>query len=300
MYNCFHLGGGLTEDHHCLNFFWDFKPLFAQALYRPRFFRLQPSFISITLVPTNYPSPASIPACPAVSCLAHSSRPLPHNHARPTVSRTVAHPCRLLPFRFGLSFPSRPASSIHRSSPCIKPTATLPQFHLIIRTSTIRDERHHVLTSTFPRSLIPHVHARLVIDRPARDLGTPSSTIGVRSRELRHASSPNDATSTPFDCVLVVNPKFSESIRIPLNTPVTSPSKKRMRVRFSLSPSHPKVVAPRTPQSSRVRAQRLVQARHASRVRTIRTVVHHRRSRRAYRHRTILVSLGTNTDLLIR
>ena len=117
-------------------------------------------------------------------------------------------------------------SAIHRSSPCIKPTAMPPQSHSIIWTSTIRDERHHVPTSTFPRSLIPRVRARLVIDRPARDLGTPSSTIGVRSRELRHASSPNDATSTPFDRVLVVNPKFSELIRIPLNTPVTSPSRK--------------------------------------------------------------------------
>ena len=93
---------------------------------------------------------------------------------------------------------------------------TPPQFHSIIRTSTIRDERHHVPIMIFPRSLIPHVRATLVNDRPARDLGTPSSTIGVRSRELRHASSPNDVTSTPFDRVRVVNPKFSESIRIPI------------------------------------------------------------------------------------
>ena len=194
-------------------------------VYHPQFFRLQPSSISVTLVLTNYPSPASIPACPAVFRLAHSSQSLPHNHTRPTVSRTVAHPCRLLPFRFGLSFPSRPASSIHRSSPCIKSTATPPQFHSIIWTSTIRDERHHVPITIFPRSLILRVRARLVIDHPARDLGMPSSTIGVRSRELRHASSPNDATTTPFDRVLVVNPKFSESIRIPLNTPVMSPSR---------------------------------------------------------------------------
>ena len=185
-------------------------------VYRPRFFRLQPPSISVTLVPTSYPSPASIPARPAVFRLAHSSRSLPHNHTRPTVSHTVMHPYRLLPLRFGPSFPSRPASSIHRSSPCIKPTATPPQFHSIIRTSTIRDERHHVPTSTFPRSLIPCVRARLVIARPTRDPGTPSSTIGVRSRELRHASFPNDATSTPFDRVRVVNPKFSESIRIPI------------------------------------------------------------------------------------
>ena len=93
---------------------------------------------------------------------------------------------------------------------------TPPQFHSIIRTSTIRNEQHHVPITIFPRLLIPCVHARLVIDCPARDLGTPSSTIGVRSRELRHTSSPNDATSTPFDRVRVVNPKFSESIRIPI------------------------------------------------------------------------------------
>ena len=88
-----------------------------KEVYRPRFFRLQPSFISITLVPTNYPSPASIPAYPAVSCLAPSSRLLPHNHAQPTVSRTVAHLYRLFPFRFDPSLPSRPAFSIHHSSP---------------------------------------------------------------------------------------------------------------------------------------------------------------------------------------
>ena len=91
---------------------WSFR-----ALYRPRFFRLQPSSILVTLVLTNYPSPASIPTYPAVFRLAHSSRSLPHNHARPTVSRTVAHPYRLFPFRFGPSLPSRPVFSIHHSLP---------------------------------------------------------------------------------------------------------------------------------------------------------------------------------------
>ena len=102
---------------------------------------------------------------------------------------------------------------------------TPPQFHSSIRTSTIRDERHHVPTTIFPRPLILRVRTSLIINRPARDLGTPSSTIGVRSRKLRHASSPNDATPTPFNCVRVVNPKFSESIRIPIDIPVTSPSR---------------------------------------------------------------------------
>ena len=195
-------------------------------LYRRQFFCLQPSSISITLVPTNDPSPASIPACPTVFHLAHNSQSLPHNLARPTVSCTVAHPCRLLPFQFGPSFPSHPASSIHHSSPCIKSTTTPPQFHSIIRTSTIHDKRHHMPTMIFPQPLILRVCTKLVINCPVRDLGTPSSTIGVRSHELRHASSPNNATSTPFDCVRVVNPKFSELIRIPIYTPVTSPSRK--------------------------------------------------------------------------
>ena len=66
-----------------------------------------------------------------------------------------------------------------------------------------------------------------------------------------------------------------------------------MRVRFSLSPSHPKVVASRTPQSSQVRAQRLTQVRRASRVRTIRTTITRCQSRRAHRHRTIRVSVVT-------
>ena len=74
---------------------YNLKPI---PIYHRRFFHLQPSSRLITLIPTNDPSPASIPACPAVFRLAHNSQPLPHNLARPTVSRTIVHPCRLLPF----------------------------------------------------------------------------------------------------------------------------------------------------------------------------------------------------------